>query len=275
MDNDAQRTARTAFFEATLSPPPSPSPIAAGTNFAVSSASSITPPTTHCLTVAIPVFNEKDTVMELLRRVQAVPVQTEIILVDDGSSDGTRELLKTDVENRYPNVRVVYHEQNRGKGAAIVTAIGHATGDFLIVQDADLEYDPQEYVQLLAPLLANETDVVYGSRFLGSVKQMRVANRIANWGLTTACNILFPGSRVTDEATCYKVFRLPLLKSLPLRSRRFDFCPEVTAKVLKRGHKIVEVPIHYAARTTAQGKKIHWTDGFAALWALIKYRFID
>ena len=279
MDNDARPT----FFEGPLSTVTGLPPVAGTTttagiesaNFAVSSASPTAPPVTYRLTVAIPVYNEEATLMELLHRVQAVPVPMEIILVDDGSSDGSRVLLRDQVENRFENVRVVYHEQNRGKGAAIVTAIKHATGDFLIVQDADLEYDPQEYPKLVAPLLANEADVVYGSRFLGSVKQMRLANRIANWGLTLACNILFPGSRVTDEATCYKVFRLPLLQSLPLRSRRFDFCPEVTAKVLKRGHKIVEIPIHYSARTTAQGKKIHWTDGFAALWALIKYRFVD
>ena len=263
MDNDA----RPAFFEASsprLAPPTQMRDVTVPM-----------PPAPFRLTVAVPVYNEEATLLEILARIRAVPIPLEIILVDDGSTDGTRALLREQVENRYPNVRVVYHEENRGKGAAIVTAIGHATGDYLIVQDADLEYDPQEYIPLLAPLVSGETDVVYGSRFLGEVKQMRLANRIANWGLTTACNILFPGSRVTDEATCYKVFRLSLLQTIPLRSRRFDFCPEVTAKVLKRGKKIVEVPIHYSARTVSQGKKIHWTDGFAALWALIKYRFID
>ena len=268
MDNDARPPKSPLFFEAPARPlPPAPPPAA---QTATPSAS----PAPYRLTVTVPVYNEAATLREILSRIQAVPVPMEIILVDDGSTDGTRALLQT-IENQYPNVRVVYHTQNQGKGAAIVTAIKHATGDFLIIQDADLEYDPQEYLNLLAPLLSGQTDVVYGSRFLGEVKQMRPANRIANWGLTTACNILFPGSRVTDEATCYKVFRLSLLQTIPLRSRRFDFCPEITAKVLKRGHKIVEVPIHYSARTVSQGKKIHWTDGFAALWALIKYRFVD
>jgi dolichol-phosphate mannosyltransferase len=227
------------------------------------------------LSVAIPVYNEAATVLELLHRVLAVDVPLEILIVEDGSTDGTAELLRTEVEGRYPDVRVIYHEGNRGKGAAIVTAIAHATGDFLIVQDADLEYDPQAYRELLPALVENRADVVYGSRFLGSIQDMKFANLLANRILTIAANLLFPGARLTDEATCYKMFRLSLLKSLGLRSRRFDFCPEVTAKVLKRGIKIVEVPVHYRARTAAQGKKIHWTDGVDALRALIKYRFVD
>ncbi len=232
-------------------------------------------PADFCLSVAIPVYNESATVLELLERVRAVPVPMEILLVEDGSTDGTVELLRSQVEGRYPNVRVIYHERNRGKGAAIITAIAHATGDFLIVQDADLEYDPQEYCALLPPLLEGRAQVVYGSRFRGSVANMRPANRLANGVLTAAANLLFPGARLTDEATCYKMFRLSLLRTLNLRARRFDFCPEVTAKVLKRGIRIVEVPIHYTARTAAQGKKIVWTDGVDALAALIKYRFVD
>ncbi|MBC8104601.1 MAG: glycosyltransferase family 2 protein [Cytophagales bacterium] len=239
-----------------------------------------TPGTAACrLSVAIPVFNEKDTLLEILRRVRAVERQSdialEIILVDDGSTDGTREILRNEIEGRWENVRVVYQEKNAGKGAAILTAIQHATGDFLIVQDADLEYDPNQYPNLVQPLLDGAADVVYGSRFRGSVANMKLANLLANRILTLAANVLFPGCRLTDEATCYKTFRLSLLRTIPLRARRFDFCPEVTAKVLKRGHRIVEVPIRYSARTNAQGKKIRWTDGLDALWALIKYKFVD
>ena len=229
----------------------------------------------YVLSVAVPAYNEKDTLREILDRIRAVPIPMEIIIVDDGSTDGTREILQTQIEGAFDNVRVVYHEQNQGKGAAILTAIKYATGDFLIVQDADLEYDPQEYRKLLPLLMQNEVQVVYGSRFKGSVRDMKFANLIANKMLTISANILFPGAALTDEATCYKMFRLDLLKSLPLRAKRFDFCPEVTAKVLKRGCKIHEVPIHYVARSLTQGKKIRWTDGFHALWTLIKYRFMD
>lgn len=230
---------------------------------------------TFTLTVAIPAYNERETLREILARIRAVPLPMEIIIVDDGSTDGTREILHDEIEGKYDNVRVLYHEQNQGKGAAILTAIRYATGDFLIVQDADLEYNPEEYVNLLPPLVEGKADVVYGSRFQGSVRDMKFANLMANRILTIATNILFPGAGITDEATCYKMFRLSLLKTLPLKARRFDFCPEITAKVLKRGCHIHEVPIHYVARSVSQGKKIRWTDGVDALWALIRYRFID
>ncbi|MDX1934656.1 MAG: glycosyltransferase family 2 protein [Capsulimonadales bacterium] len=229
----------------------------------------------YLLSVAIPAYNEKNTLREILRRVREVPVPMEILIVDDGSTDGTRDILRDEIEGRYDNVRVFYHEQNQGKGAAILTAIREATGDFLIVQDADLEYDPEEFLNLLPVLTENAADVVYGSRFKGSVQRMKFANWLANRILTISANLLFPGARLTDEATCYKMFRLSLLRSLSLRARRFDFCPEVTAKVLKRGIRIHEVPIHYVARTNQQGKKIRWTDGVDALLTLIKYRFVD
>ena len=267
MDNDAQMTYRSSA--ATLMPDSLPP-----AHFAVSRNTTIAAPP-FLLTVAIPVYNEKATLRELLARVQAVDLPLEILLVDDGSTDGSREILRDEIEGRDPAVRVYYHERNQGKGAAILTAIAHATGDYLIVQDADLEYDPQEYHRLLPPLREGKTPVVYGSRFQGSVKNMKTANWIANRLLTIAANLLFPGAHLTDEATCYKMFRVDLLRGLGLRARRFDFCPEVTAKVLKHGHRIVEVPINYSARTTAQGKKIHWTDGVYALWTLIKYRFIN
>jgi glycosyltransferase involved in cell wall biosynthesis len=231
------------------------------------------------LSVVIPIYNERETVRTILERVRAVEetrgVLLEILIVDDGSTDGTQDILRQEVDGRYANVRVVFHPQNRGKGAAIVTAVREATGEFLIVQDADLEYDPDQYPELIRPLIAGETDVVYGSRFKGSITGMKPANLLANRILTVAANILYPGTGISDEATCYKVFRTSVLKTLPLRARRFDFCPEVTAKIRKRGHRIVEVPIRYVGRTNDQGKKIRWTDGVDALWALVKYRFID
>lgn len=230
---------------------------------------------TGTLSVAIPAYNEKDTLREILAQVLAVDVPLEVIIVDDGSTDGTRDILRDEIEGKYPHVRVIYHEQNQGKGAAIVTAIQHATGEFLVVQDADLEYDPQDYKRLLEPLVAGDAEVVYGSRFKGTIQNMQFPNRLANRILTITTNILFPHARISDEATCYKVFRTDLLKTIPLRSRRFDFCPEVTAKVLKRGHRIHEIPIDYVARTITQGKKIRWTDAFDAFWTLVKYRFKD
>jgi glycosyltransferase involved in cell wall biosynthesis len=234
---------------------------------------------TALLSVAVPIYNERETLLEIVRQVRGATlpdgVTREIILVDDGSTDGTRELLQTEVDGRFPDVRVVYHPHNRGKGAGIITAIAAAKGDYLVVQDADLEYDPNEFGLLLQPLLSGNADVVYGSRFTGKIVGMKGANLLANRILTTAANILFPGARITDEATCYKMFRVSVLRSFPLRAQRFDFCPEVTAKVLKRGIRIHEIPIHYRARTEQQGKKIRWTDGVEALWTLIKYRFID
>ncbi|MBC8142432.1 MAG: glycosyltransferase family 2 protein [Armatimonadetes bacterium] len=238
-----------------------------------------TPRTTSVLTVAVPVFNERETLLEIVRQVRGATlpagVEREIILVDDGSTDGTTELLRSDVESRFADVRVLYHAQNRGKGAGIISAVAAAQGDFLVVQDADLEYDPNEFPLLLAPMLTGKADVVYGSRFLGKIAGMKGANLLANRLLTGATNLLFPGARITDEATCYKMFRLSVLRSFPLKAQRFDFCPEVTAKVLKRGYRIHEVPITYRARTEAQGKKIRWTDGVDALWTLLKYRFTD
>lgn len=236
----------------------------------------MTPPpeTEYRLSVLMPVYNEHATLREILRRVLAVDVPLEVIIVDDGSRDETKAILKGEIEGRYPNVRVFYHEQNQGKGAAILTALEQATGEFVVVQDADLEYDPQEYLALLQPLIEARADVVYGSRFLGSVEAMRPANLLANRALTLTANVLY-GARITDEATCYKMFRRAILQDIPLHARRFDFCPEVTAKLRKRGHRIWEVPIRYRARTLSQGKKIRWTDGVDALWTLIKYRFKD
>lgn len=222
------------------------------------------------LSIVIPCFNERATIREVVQRVQAVPLDTEIIIVDDGSTDGTREVLEA-INN--PRVRVLGHERNRGKGAAIRTALTVVTGDLVVVQDADLEYDPQDLLKLVAAFSKGGTTVVYGSRNLRgnarSYSSYYWGGRLVSW-LTTAlywCHI-------TDEPTCYKMFRADVLRNLDLKCEGFEFCPEVTAKVLRRGHRIVEVPISYAPRGFAEGKKIRWTDGLRAMWLLVWYRFV-
>lgn len=224
------------------------------------------------LTVILPIFNERRTVQEVLRRVLASPVPKEVLIVDDASTDGTTDILKDEIENAHGEVRVFYLGQNAGKGAAIRAAIPYVRGDYVIIQDGDLEYDPQDYEAILAPMRNGRAEIVYGSRFMRSKPKMRLPNRIVNWLLAAMVRVLY-GSPMTDEATCYKAFKTDVLRSIPLTCQRFEFCPEVTAKALKKGHKIVEVPIQYEARTMAQGKKIRWTDGVAAIWTLMKYRF--
>lgn len=227
------------------------------------------------LTVAVPVYNEIATLLEIHQRILRVPLDLEILYVDDGSTDGSRELLMQQIDGSDPRVRVVLHDVNQGKGAAIMTAILHARGELFIVQDADLEYEPLDYLRLVDVFSASGIQVVYGSRFLQRrhPENMKLTNWLANRILTITTNILIPGARITDEATCYKVFRTEMLKLVPLHARRFDFCPEITMKVLRRGHTIHEVPISYSARTEAQGKKIKWTDAFDAFSALLRYRF--
>lgn len=223
------------------------------------------------LTVLMPVYNERATLKEVLARVLASPVPKEVLIVDDASTDGTRELLRDEVEGRHPEVRVVYLPRNGGKGAAIRAALGEARGDFVIIQDGDLEYDPADYEALLRPALEG-APVVYGTRFRHGFPPMRLPNRVVNVLLAWAVRLLY-GAPLTDEATCYKLFRREVLLGLPLRCRGFEFCPEVTAKALRRGHRIVEVPIRYRFRTHAEGKKIRWTDGVVAFWTLLRYRF--
>ena len=225
------------------------------------------------LSVLVPVYNERDTLENLLRRVLAVPVDKEVIVVDDGSRDGTREVLAR-LAGELP-IRALYHERNRGKGAAIRTALAEARGEVTIIQDADLEYDPEEYPRLLAPIVRGEANVVYGSRYLGHTNPLPFTHfKVAVLLLNAMANLLY-GTHLTDEATCYKMFRTSLLRSLPLRCERFEFCPEVTARVAKRGEKILEIPIAYHYRTKAEGKKIGWGDGFEAIWTLLRYRFTD
>ena len=223
------------------------------------------------LSVVIPVYNEKNSLLEIIRRVQAVPIEKEIILVDDFSTDGTRDLLR-DVERR--GFKVLYHEKNQGKGAALRTGFQRATGEFVIVQDADLEYDPNDYSKLLQPILDGRADVVYGSRFSGQRKNMTSLHTLGNLFLTGVTNLFYRTS-ITDMETCYKLFRRETIQGIRIECNRFNFEPEVTAKLLKRGLQIVEVPISYSGRRASEGKKITWRDGFSAVWTLIKYRFTD
>lgn len=222
--------------------------------------------------VIIPVYNEKDTIHEILKRIEAVAIPKEIILVDDGSTDGTTEILKE--YQCKGNYKVVFHPANRGKGAAIKTAIEHVSGDRVIIQDADLEYDPQDYYTLIKPF---ETDpdlkVVFGSRYLESTnKHSYYLFLLGGKVFTVMLNLMF-GQKLTDIATCYKVIDTQVLKSLNLACEKFEFCSEVTVKLCKKNYKIVEVPISYAPRTFEEGKKIKWTDGIEFVWTIIKYRF--
>ncbi|MCA0455533.1 MAG: glycosyltransferase family 2 protein [Chloroflexi bacterium] len=227
------------------------------------------------LSVVIPCFNEVHSIEEVLKRVEAVGIADEIIIVDDGSTDGTRAILADiEAENR-PNVRIYYHDHNQGKGAAVVTGFSKATSDVFLIQDADFEYDPREYPTLLKPIEEGIATVVYGSRFLGGPrKAMNFWNMVANRGLTLATNILY-NAILSDMETCYKVFRAEVVQGMLIRSRRFEFEPEITAKVLKKGIRIYEVPISYNGREWNEGKKIKWTDAPIALWTLIKYRFVN
>jgi len=226
------------------------------------------------LSVIVPIYNERSTIETVLDRLASLPGDKEVIVVDDGSTDGSRQYLEERAARGEPaghRLMVLFHARNRGKGSAILTALQHVEGDAVIIQDADLEYDPAEIPALLAPLARGEAQVVYGSRFLGSTRDMWWSHWLANRILTQTTNILY-GSRLTDEATGYKLFRRDVLDGLELTCRRFEFCPEVTAKILKKGHTIVEVPLH-AYRARHLDKKISWTDGFAAFWVLIRERF--
>jgi glycosyltransferase involved in cell wall biosynthesis len=225
------------------------------------------------LTVIIPVYNENKTIAEILRRVKAVNVATEILIIDDGSTDGTRDFLMT-LEND-PQVRVILHDRNLGKGAAVRTGIHAAAGDWLIIQDADLEYDPRDIPALLLPVEEGIAEVVFGSRFLGGARRpILFWNMVANKILTFMTNILY-NNILTDMVTGYKVFPRKLATDMPLHARGFEFEPEFTAKLLKRRARIYEVPIRFNPREYSEGKKIKIKDAFVAVWSLLKYRFVD
>jgi glycosyltransferase involved in cell wall biosynthesis len=233
-------------------------------------------PTGFKLSVVIPVFNELQWIREIVRRVQEVPIPKEIILVDDYSTDGTRNILME--MEAVPNIRVVYHEKNQGKGAALRTGFKHATGDVVIVQDADLEYDPAEYPRLIQPIIENRADVVYGSRFIGEHHRVLYFwHYVANKGLTMLSNF-FTNLNLTDMETCYKVFRREVLEGINIKSNRFGFEPEITAKIAKKkspSWRIYEIPISYSGRTYEEGKKIGLKDAFNALYCIIRFWLMD
>jgi len=223
------------------------------------------------LSIIIPIYNEVELLPTVLERVRAMTYDPkELILVDDFSQDGTRGILNAEASR--PDTTVLYHERNRGKGAAIRTGLKAVRGDIVIIQDADLEYDPNDIPRVIKPIVEGEAKVSYGSRFLGSVERMRLPNRVANWLLAKTASLLYRHP-ITDEATAYKAFRRDVIDSIQLNCERFEFCPEVTAKVLRKGEKIVEVPVTFTARKFEEGKKIGWKDFFIAVYTLFKYRF--
>jgi len=227
------------------------------------------------VSIIIPVYNEKSTILTLLEKVEKANfsgLEKEIILVDDASTDGTGEILKT-LTDKY---KVLFHERNKGKGAGIRTAVKEATGDFVVIQDADLEYLPDDYDKLLPLLINDEADVVYGSRFRNpeNLKNFILKNKIANKFLTILTNILY-GAEITDMETCYKAFKREFIQGITIKSNRFDFEPEITAKIMKQKARLREVAISYNGRGHDEGKKINWQDGIHAILTIIKYRFVD
>lgn len=224
------------------------------------------------LSILIPVYNEVNTVLPLMKQVINVNLNKEIILVDDLSNDGTRELLKDKFIEGQDDIKVFYHKKNMGKGVAIQTALRYASGDYSIIQDADLEYDPQDYLKLIECAEKNNADVVYGSRFYKSWRTTSLFHYLVNKFLSILTNILFK-THLTDMETCYKLIKTDLFKKLDLKSKRFEIEPEITAKLLKKGYKIYEVPISYRGRSYHEGKKIGWRDGVVSVWTLIRLRF--
>lgn len=231
--------------------------------------------TTKTLSIVIPVYNEKKTVAELIRRVLAVKIsgiKKELVIVDDKSTDGTGKILAKLVRE-HPHLKIFYHSVNQGKGAAVRTGFQHATGDYIIVQDADLEYDPQDIPKLLKPIQEGKAEVVYGSRFTGEHKNMLFWYMVGNKFLTLLLNVFYD-TTLSDMEVCYKLFTKKALKGIKIKENRFGFDPEVTVQVLNKGLRIYEVPISYSGREFEEGKKITWKDGFKVLWIIIKYRFL-
>jgi len=231
-----------------------------------------TPLVNPLLTVVMPIYNERNTVEEIIDRVLKVPLRIELIAVDDCSTDGSRDIVAGLAAQR--GFKHILQEKNRGKGAAVRRGIAEATGDVIVVQDADLEYSPEEYPDLLDLIVKGKADAVYGSRFIGRHRCFLFTHYLANLFLNLVTNVLY-NTTMTDMETCLKAIRSDLLKSIPLKSERFGIEPEITAKLFKRHARVYEVPITYEGRDYSEGKKITWKDGFPALWALVKYWFVD
>jgi glycosyltransferase involved in cell wall biosynthesis len=228
--------------------------------------------TNPLLSVVMPVYNERDTIQEIIPRVLSVPVRMELIVVDDGSTDGTRELLRALAQQF--QFKLIFQEKNGGKGAALRRGFQEVTGDLMVIQDADLEYSPEEFPDLISLICQGRADVVYGSRFIGRHRVFLFTHYAGNRLLTLITNVLY-NTMLTDMETCYKVMRTEVLRSMALRSNGFGIEPEMTAKIFKRGYRVYEVPISYDGRGYDEGKKITWRDGLVALWVLIKYRFTE
>jgi len=227
------------------------------------------------LSLIMPVYNESATIREIVRKVMSVPLNIELIIVDDASTDHTPKILREEILPAYPGIILLSHITNKGKAAAIRTAIPHCTGGIITIQDGDLETEPNDLIHLTEPIRRAEASVVYGSRYLNTheahlYRSYQLGGRVLSWTV----NLLY-GQHITDEPACYKVFRADILKSIKLDYDRFEFCPEVTAKVSKMGYKIKELPMNYYPRSFAEGKKLNWQDGLKALWVLFKYRFTD
>ena len=229
------------------------------------------------LSIIMPAYNEEKTIEKIIKKVEEVDIgdiKKEIIVVNDCSKDNTVNEVKK-LMGKYKNIKLINHEKNGGKGTAIRTGLKNFTGDFVIIQDGDLEYNPEEYKKLIKPILKGETKVVYGSRMLGKIKGFQIPlHYIGNWGLSIITTLLYL-RRITDMETCYKLMTRDVVKSIKLRAKRFDFEPEITAKIIKKGYKIIEIPINYDARSFQEGKKITWRDGLKALYYLLRYRFFD
>ena len=229
------------------------------------------------LSIIIPVYNEEKTLNQLVERVEIVNlgnIKKELIVVNDCSKDNSQNIIKK-LMKKYKNIRLINHEFNQGKGAAIRTGLNYADGGILIIQDGDLEYNPEEYKKLIKPILEGRTKVVYGSRLLGKIKGFNIPiHHIGNIGLSLITTLLY-FRKITDMETCYKMMTKDVIKNIKLRAKRFDFEPEITAKIIKRGYKIIEIPITYNSRSFQEGKKITWRDGLKAIYYLIKYRFFD
>jgi dolichol-phosphate mannosyltransferase len=227
------------------------------------------------LSIIMPVYNESATIRQIVGKVMAVPLHIELIIVDDASTDDTGRILREEIQAQYPAITILSHPVNKGKAAAIKTALPHCTGEIITIQDGDLETEPNDLIRLTAPIRRGEASVVYGSRYLNPqephlYRSYQLGGRILSW----AANLLY-GQHITDEPACYKVFKADILRSIKLDYERFEFCPEVTAKVSKMGYKIKELPMNYYPRSFAEGKKLNWKDGLKALWVLMKYRLTD